>query len=488
MNPIPLLALLLLMTGAAHPAAAQEDPFPILAAEVRAGEGALEPCAFGGLQGRARCGRFRVPEDREAASGRTIDIAFVILDALDPAARTGDGIVLLPGGPGESFTDGAVPISRIFPELRRTRDVVLVDVRGVGRSEGLSCTVPYPGGLRSRFGALFPLDHVAACRDELSARARLDRYTTASSVDDLEEIRRWLGYEAWNLLGGSYGTRVAQVYMRRHPGAARVAVLNGVAPLYESSYVQDAFLLERTLDRLLAECAADAACGEAFPDLEADLARLFAAFREGPLEVEIEGERVPFSFGDLSYALRGLLYGRAAELPLLISRAADGDVGPLARYYVERTGWVGGEDGYAGYHFSVLCAEDIALVDDEDVERWTAGTFMGDHLIRGYREACGIWPHAELPPSYFEPVSSDVPTLLLSGGRDPVTPPEGGEAVASHLPVSLHVVVPNGGHGVGGPCVEAMVVTLVETASLEGVDTSCVEAAPPVRFRLPNGS
>ncbi|HUG40215.1 MAG TPA: alpha/beta fold hydrolase [Longimicrobiales bacterium] len=134
-----------------------------------------------------------------------------------------------------------------------------------------------------------------------------------------------------------------------------------------------------------------------------------------------------------------------------------------------------------------LCAEDIAPVTDDDVARETAGTFMGDHLIQAYRRVCDLWPHATLPESHWEPVTSDAPTLLLSGGRDPVTPPEAAEAVARHLPNSLHVVVPNGGHSVGGPCIAEMIRVLVDTGSLGAVDPSCVEAAPPTGFRLPGG-
>lgn len=471
----------------AAPAAAQDLAFPRLPPDAPAGAGRVQPCHAPDLRGTARCGVFRVYEDRAARAGRTLDVAFVVLDALEPADRADDAIVLLPGGPGQSFTDAAVAISRDMADLRRARDVVLVDVRGVGRSASLSCTVPYPGGFASRFGTLFPPDHAAACRDALSQRARLDLYTTALSVDDVEDLRRWLGYPAWNLIGTSYGTRVAQVYLRRHPDAVRTVVLNGVAPLAEPLYVQHAALLQRALDRLVAECRADRACGAAYPDLDRRVATLLARFQRGPVEVELPGGRVAFGMGDLAYALRGLLYGRGGDLPLLIHRAAEGDVPPLAEYYVARTAWVGGPGGEAGYHFSVLCAEDIAPLTDEDVARATRGTFMGPHLIESYRRVCRLWPHARLPASHWRPVASDVPTLLLSGGRDPVTPPEAAEAVAAHLSNSLHVVVPNGGHGVGGPCLDGLIARFVETARLDVLDTACVEAAPPTAFRLPGG-
>jgi pimeloyl-ACP methyl ester carboxylesterase len=470
--------------GVAWPTNAQPLVFPVLAVEAPVGAGVAVPCTAPDLVGQARCGVFRVPEDREGVGGRTLDIAFVVLEARD-AGRRNDPIVLLPGGPGEALTPGAVPLSRQLPELRRHRDVLLVDVRGVGRSAPLSCDVPYPGGLASRFGAVFPVDHIASCRTALAARAQLDRYTTVAKIDDLEALRRWLGYDAFNLLGTSYGTRLAQVYLRRHPAAVRTVVMNGVAPVAEPLYVQHARLLQRALDRLLAECRTDTACSTAYPGLDTSLHQLLERFARGPQPVMVDGVRQQFTAGDLSYALRGLLYGRGADLPAMIAEAATGRLEPLARYYLERTGWVGGANGHAGHHFSVLCAEDIARTTDEDVARETAGTFMGAHLIESYRAACRAWPHARLPDAYFTPVSSDVPTLLLSGARDPVTPPEGAEAVAAHLSRHRHVVVPNGGHGVRGPCVDRMVAHLVMTGSLEGIDTSCVAAVPPTAFRLP---
>jgi pimeloyl-ACP methyl ester carboxylesterase len=474
--PVALAAAALVLIAPPVPLAAQALAFPGLAADAPAGAGRVEPCTAPALAGTARCGRFRVLEERERRDGRTIDIAFVILDASDPAARADDAVILLPGGPGETFTDRAVPFSVAMASVRRTRDVLLVDVRGVGRSQPLDCDMPYPGGLRSRFGSVFPLTHALACRNALSRRADLSQYTTASSVDDLEALRAWLGYSRLNLMGASYGTRVAQVYLARHPQSVRSAVLNGVAPIAEPLYVQHARLLQRALDRVLADCTADAACAREHPQLQQSLERVLARFRAGAVVVDLNGARVPFSMGDLSYALRGLLYGRAAEVPRLIVAAAAGDVRPLAEYYVERTAWIGERGGSGGYHFSVLCAEDIAPLTDDDVARETAGTFMGAHLIDGYRAVCAHWPYARLPALHWAPVRSDVPTLLLSGARDPVTPPEGGDAVARYLENALHIVVPDGGHGVGGPCILRMILHVFETASVEGVDTSCIPA------------
>jgi len=137
-------------------------------------------------------------------------------------------------------------------------------------------------------------------------------------------------------------------------------------------------------------------------------------------------------------------------------------------------------------HFSVLCAEDISQVDSETIARETAGTFLGDYLISGYARVCEVWPHARLDPSFWEPVRSDVPALLFSGTRDPVTPVSGAQAVARHLSNSLHLVVPGAGHGVGGDCADEIERQFVESGSIEGLDTSCLEARPPTEFVLPD--
>ncbi|UCD23962.1 MAG: alpha/beta hydrolase, partial [Gemmatimonadota bacterium] len=231
--------------------------------------------------------------------------------------------------------------------------------------------------------------------------------------------------------------------------------------------------------------AAQPECANAYPELGRMVEQAFAHFEDGAVSAELDGRDVKFHRSDLGYALRGLLYGRSAEVPYRIWQAARGDFTELVEYYVERTDWVAGTDVAAGNHFSVICAEDIRPVTDEDVSRAAEGTFLQGHVIRSYRTACDVWPVAELSDDFFEPVSSDVPTLLLSGGRDPVTPPQGAEQVAQGLSNHLHVVVPAAGHGVGGQCILSMVVRLIEDGNLGNVDTSCVAEVPAPKFRLP---
>jgi pimeloyl-ACP methyl ester carboxylesterase len=486
--PFALLTVAACLAAGAPGSAQEEEPlpapvFPSIPPEAPAGTGMMQPC-MEGLEGEVRCGRYRVWENRETRAGRTIDLAFVVADALDPDADDSVAVTFFFGGPGTDVTAPAAAVIDWRRDLRESRDLLMLDFRGVGASSALDCAVPYPRGVASRFGAIFPLDHVEACRDRLAERTQLDLYTSATNMDDLDELRAWLNYRALDLNGGSYGTREIQVFLRRHQSSARTAILAAVSPIFEGGYVTHARGLQNALDELVAECLGDARCAASYPELRADLAAILDRVRTDPPEVLAEGETVRFGPGELGYALRGLLYGRARELPALITGAAEGDWQPLADYYLRRSGWVSEEGGNAGMHFSVLCAEDIARLDRETIERETAGTFLGDYLVGGYADVCDVWPHARLDPSFWEPVASDVPALLFSGNRDPVTPPAGGDAVAAHLTNSLHIVLAGAGHDLSDPCVMTIERQFVESGSVEGLDTSCLSERPPTEFVL----
>lgn len=481
-----LLTLLALLASPPDVAAQGADSFPSLPEALRAGEGRVQPC-LGQLPGEVLCGRYRVLENRAAGSGRTVDVAFVLLKALDGIPRA-DVVVPLNGGPGAPTTPFAEGMASFLAYVRAERDILLVDHRGTGRSQALTCEAPFPGGVASRMTTLFPLDHLVACRDRLAERADLAQYTTANAMDDLEDLTAWLGYEQVDLNGGSYGTREALVFTRRHPDRVRALILDGVAPVEQKTYLRAARSLDLALEGLSAECGTQPECLRAFPDLAQAFRDVFGTARSGAPPVEIEGDTVRMGPGPLAYALRGLLYARAGAVPAMVMEARSGSWRSLARAYLDRQAWVGSDDVPAGYHLSVLCAEDLRGTTSGDVARATEGTYLGDFLVTSYLRACEAWPSARLPEAYFAPVASDRPALLLSGGRDPVTPPANADEVARLWPNSRHVVVPNGGHGQSGPCVEAMVLEVIRTASANGIDRSCLREAPPTRFTLPGGS
>lgn len=481
---VPLAALL----GAALAGAAPTDPGPVPAVDVRP-----HACKVPGSRETLRCATHAVWEDRVAGKGRRIGLNIVILPALGPA-RAPDPVFLLGGGPGEGIADEAADQVPFVAALRRRRDVVLVDQRGTGRSNPLQCEIYGPGdGDPSRLaGEMFPDEVVRRCRERLEKVADLTLYTTPIAMDDLDEVRAWLGYEKVDLYGGSYGTRAAQVYMKRHGERVRAAVLVGVAPIDEALPSHHAYAGQCAVDLLFAECAADRACHAAYPrigeELQAVMARVDrgAKVAIGDLAGPAAGRRTEIqpSRGVVAEGLRFVLYeSNGGELPREIDRAYRGDLAPLVTMALQQRRRLA--RGLAqGMFLTVTCAEDIPFLDPREVARLTAGTLLGDYRVRSQQRACALWPRAPIPAGLRAPLRSDVPTLLVSGERDPVTPPEFGERVVKGLPRGLHVVIPHGGHGSGGgACVDEMIATFIERGTAAGLDTSCLKKLPAPSFR-----
>jgi len=472
---------------AAAPAAAA--PAPAAAPARRPAR--LAPCRLEGIDEELRCGTYQVWEDREARRGRKISLNIVVLPALGPDPAP-DAVVFFSGGPGEAATQAGRSLVD-DRELRRHRDVLLVDQRGTGRSNPLNCDFYGPGshatGADPRLlaGELFPPAAVRQCRDRLEQVADLRLYTTALAMDDVDEVRAWLGYPRVDLFGGSYGTRAAQVYLRRHPGVVRCAVLDGVAPVDEVLPLHHAYAGKRAVDLLLAECAADAACHAAYPNLAAELRAVMERVDRG-VAVRLPDPRSGGTFtvkpdrGLVAEGLRFLTYDTGARrLPLAVHMAYQGDMAQLVAIALDRRAIID-RSLSMGMLFSVTCAEDLPFISDAAAAQATAGTLLGDYRIREQKRACAEWPRGSIPADAHQLVRSAVPVLLLSGERDPVTPPEFGQRVASQLPNSLHVVFPHSGHGAEGPCARGIVDRFLARASVKGLDVSCAAKTPPPRF------
>jgi pimeloyl-ACP methyl ester carboxylesterase len=440
----------------------------------------------------ALCGAFTVFENRPAGRGRTIDLAVVVIPARSATPRA--PIFFLTGGPGESATSIAPHVKGgPFERLLADRALVLVDQRGTGRSNQLQC--PPPSTPAGYFGHVSDPARISTCRSTLETKADLALYTTSIAMDDLDDVRAWLGYDKVVVWGGSYGTRAAMEYMRRHGNHVERAILDAVIGLDSFMPLSYAYDAQRAFDRVAADCAADPACAAAYPGLERSLAAVLDRFREGPLSVAITPGKgaaavtVPYAIGDFGYTIRGMLYSprQTARLPKLLAAAASGDgLAPFAQAYYDRASDLG-EDVADGLYLSVLCAEDVPYIEDDAVLRWTAGTYLGTYLIDDYRAACRLWVRGAIPPGFHQPLSSDVPTLILSGGRDPVTPPHWGNEVVKHLPKGRNVVFPAGGHGVSTTrCGFRLVEQFLAGTAPRNLDISCA-TAPAARtpFELP---
>src|SRR5215213_9848296 len=457
----------------------------------------LEPCevagASEGAKEKVRCGTYEVFEDRAAKKGRKVALKIVVFPATGQD-RAADPLFYIPGGPGSSATEDAPYVAQGYAKIRERRDLVFVDQRGTGGSNPLDCDLFNPQDLQSYLGAYFPLADVRKCREQLEAKADLRLYTTHVAMDDLDEVRAALGYGRINIIGASYGTRAAQVYLKRHGGHVRAVILHGVSPTGQFMPRDFPQHTERALNGVLDECAADEACRAAFPALRAEAKAVLERLMRGPVEVELKhpqtGKGIPVKLSrDLAgEAIRYMLYqpGAASRIPLYIHTAARGDFAPLAEsaiLYRRRIVATGSN----GMYLSVTCAEDLPWIRGEG-EGDAARTFLGDYRLRQQRAACALWPRADIPKGYAEPTRADAPALILTGQWDPVTPPVYGDTAARYLPNSLHLVVPHGGHGFGGldgiDCIQNIIDDFVNRGTTSGLSTSCVQKISRKGFAL----
>jgi pimeloyl-ACP methyl ester carboxylesterase len=305
-------------------------------------------------------------------------------------------------------------------------------------------------------------------------------------------VRAALGYEKINLYGGSYGTRAALVYMRRHGQHVRTAVLNAVAPLAMINPLHHAQSAQMALDRIFAECAADPDCRAAYPALELEFETALERLEVKPADVRVrhpvtgELHRLKLTRWAFVDGLRVFMYYNSRDVPLLVHRAFLGDYDDVAQLLLENNRRIRNQVSF-GMLLCVTCGEDTPRIEVGDVERLTKGTFLGDGRVRRQMEVCGIWPKLDIPADFGEPVRSDAPTLILSGDLDPVTPPHLGEAMKAHLPNSLHLIVP-GSHGAGGPCIESVLREFLGSGTVDGLDTDCVEHMRLPPFTLPKAA
>ena len=449
----------------------------------------LKPCAgIPGVPAEARCGTYEVWENRAAKAGRKIPLRVLVIPAQGPD-RLNDPFVLFEGGPGESSVESVSDVVAGFGALLKRRDLLLVDFRGTGGSAGLFCPeMKGSAGLQAAMDHYLPPDRAKACAERLARTADLSQYNNDSSVDDVDEVRAALGYDKINLYGGSGGSRSVLIYLRRHPDKVRTAIVAGVVPPDERGPFSMARHAQRALDGLIAECEGDPACRSAFPRLRAEVAAVLRQAEKAPATVTLTDVetgkplKVRLTRNGVAQTLRYMLYRpwAAAAVPLTFHRAARGDWRPMAEY---ARAFLGGADFGSiadGYYLSLTCSEDVPFIREDEIPAAVQGTFLGDFRIRSQQAACAVWPVPPMGREFLEPVVSDVPTLLVSGERDPVTPPSSAERAARTLANSLHVVVPDAGHGDGGitgafECVSGLELRFVETGTVKGLDTSCLE-------------
>jgi pimeloyl-ACP methyl ester carboxylesterase len=445
------------------------------------------PRFLSGATTAAWCTDFDVAENPVQPEGRHIGLHLAVIRS-DAARPEADIVVMLAGGPGEAATQ-AFADTAVYAGVLKHHDVLLLDQRGTGGSNPLSCKktaealraqapdsdVPSPDEIRTR---------VASCLAEVQKQADPRYYTTTIAVDDLEKVRRALGAPRFDLIGGSYGTRVAQQYLTRHADTVRSAVLDSPAPNPLILGAGFAASLESALKRDFADCSAAPACKQAFNDPMQTLYKLRDGLRANPHQVTF---RDPRTFEPVSRMLTsGLLVGvvrlfayepeTAALLPLSIDAAAHGDFAPLLGQQRLLDADLAG-DINGGMGMSVICSEDADELREQPQD---ADTMLGNLLVEQIKAQCGVWPHGAMPADFHAALRSGKPVLILSGSRDPVTPPEYGQEIMLGLSNARHLVLKGQGHAVlGRGCMPKLVEQFIDHPDPRNLDASCLDRLGP---------
>jgi pimeloyl-ACP methyl ester carboxylesterase len=440
---------------------------------------ALEECRISAGQGarsiKARCGILERHEDPSDPTSPLLALSVAVVPALSLEPEP-DPFVPIAGGPGQSTIEFYSALSHAFEDIRRNRDIVLLDQRGTGASAKMECDI----GDEVLEGQISTEETIALTRDCIDALPyNPEFFTTSVAVADLEALRIALAYSQLNVYGISYGTRVAQHFARQHPDSVRSIILDGVVPPQIALGPGIAIEAQKALHNIFDRCAESAACNERFPDISGEFASLEARLTEASVTVELANpvtgapDTVQFGEAELAAAIRLLSYNprTVALMPLLIHEAVAENYAPLAAQFLLIMENL--SDSIAiGMHNAVVCTEDTPFYDGTSVNRGELElTYIGPMMVEALEAICSVWPSGVIDPEFKTAVKTDKPVLLLSGDADPITPPYFADLAAVDFENKKHLTGLQQGHGQAGTgCMPEVMGRFIETLSVADED------------------
>ena len=433
----------------------------------------------------ARCGSLEVPENPADPEGRKITLNIAVAPATGSTTEP-DPVFFFAGGPGQAATETWVIIRPNLRQIRKTRDIVMIDQRGTGKSNKLECESNIEEDLNQEIDLDLIRSEIEKCLAELDGDPRF--YTTTIAMGDYNRVREAMGYDKINIMGVSYGTRAAQVYLREYPETVRTVTLDSVIPMQLALGQEHAPMLDQSVAAVFADCAKDETCNALYPHHADELNELFAQLRKEPREITIinpvngEPQAMYLTADTLGVAIRFLSYASETQalIPLLVHEALT--TGKLARLASQAILVMSGlnEMLSRGMELSVLCAEDYPFID---LNADYSDTLMGNLFLEIIDLQCRIWPQGEVPDGFHDPIVSDTPVLLMTGERDPVTPPQYAAQAAETFSNSVNLVARGQSHSVmKNVCLRDITTAFIEKGSVEDLDTSCVEKIRPAPF------
>lgn len=433
------------------------------------------PCFIKGIKERVQCLTLDMPLDYSDPDGVTIPIHTAVIPASSSNVEP-DPIWVFAGGPGQAAGEYGVLATSAFRHIRQTRDIVLVDQRGTGKSFPLACEID-PSAVMETLADW--TDFVATCRATYEIDVR--HFTMENVIRDMEEVRAVLGYDQLNLWGGSWGTRTVGLYLKRYPEHVRSIIVDGVAPPDVSLFETAPTSAERAKRLLADDCRASETCRERFPDFEAQLATLMAKAEAGELHFSgqdpLSGEplEMDINFFAAVESIRSSMYSADATvmIPYVVEEAVDGNLGPLLAAFAG--GAASADSMYTGATLSILCGEEAPRTRARELQQAAADSFAKDSYYRYWAAGCEAWDAFPQAADAHDTITSDIPALILSGDLDPVTPPSMGDHWLQGFANGRHVVVAGNGHissAIG--CMPRLLGQFVENLDAQALDDTCL--------------
>lgn len=445
-------------------------PMPTQAAEQSSS------CYAEGLSDRLQCGSVEVAENPKKPDGRKIHIHYVVIPAIKNLAPQ-EAILGIAGGPGQSAIESAAAFERMLSKARQHRDILLIDQRGTGQSNKLACDSENVTDILKLNDDAFD-----AAKETRDCKAKLDadvtQYGSKQALADFEVVRKHLGYEKLHLYGVSYGTRMAQLYMRDYPQALKTVTLDGVVPMSQSVLAIGS-AIARAQDLVIEDCEKDSSCQQTYPKLRQEFTKVQQSLAQYPVMEKVHnpvtGDTALLTLTRSKFvgALRLALYSPAVRslLPFTIHQTYRKNYQPLLGLLAMQ---VGSLDMAMGMHAAVVCGEDWPRLTPA-LRQQAEQSLMGKEMLESLDESCPIWHVPAVGKAFSQPISSDIPTLLLSGEKDPATPPKWAEMAMQQMTNARHLISPYATHNVAAQsCAGDLIAKLVETDDVNALDGECL--------------
>ncbi|UTW57170.1 alpha/beta fold hydrolase [Kordiimonas sp. SCSIO 12603] len=432
----------------------------------------MEPCFVSGITRGTKCGTIELPVNYNQPNGETVSIHVAIAEARN-TEKEADPLFILAGGPGQAAGEYGALVKLAFSGIREKRDIVMIDQRGTGKSYGMNCEMDENVTSMDE-----TLEELGKCHAGMKLDTR--QFSMENVLRDMDTIREELGYDKINLWGASWGTRTADAYIKQYPQHVRSMVLDGILPSDIALFETAPKSAQRALEKIIEECEAQSSCNEEFPNFRAQVFDLMEKASNGELHYKglnpISGKMIDMQV-ELTMAvesLRSVMYRADGTtlLPFVVNEASNGNIFPMLSPLFGS----GGGGMYIGATLSMLCGDEVSRVTPEEAKAAGEGSFARDSYYGVWSQMCTKWNYEVPTWDYKTPVDTDIPTLVLSGNLDPITPPEFGDHYMKGVSNGRHIVVQGTGHNTSfTACMPELMTEFITTLDVEALDTSCLD-------------